>query len=77
MIQSKMKSCLDFAIGTLNFLKIIEDLDSYKVIRIFVWLMKNLSNLLMKIQDKSTTDQEKLLLKNYILSLDPHEVQYN
>ena len=73
-IQSKMKSCINYVIETLNFYNSLEDLDRGKVLRILIWMLKLLSNLVYKLQDNLILNQDKLLLKNYIVSFEPNEV---
>ena len=39
-----------------------------------MWIINNLSNLLLKLIDNTTTKEDKQIYKDYILSLAPHEV---
>jgi len=73
-IQNQVKSSLYFTVGMLNFLKNFEKLDKNKFIRIFMWILELLSNLLLRMKDKFTNTKDKTLINGLLISLQPHEV---
>ncbi len=73
-IQNQVKSSLYFLVGMLNFMKNFEKFDKNKFIRLFMWILELLSNLLMRMNDKFTNSKDKSLIKVLINSSQPHEV---